>query len=71
MVYVKKEWDIETIKIKWDRCYHYIWVKKEREKAEWVSIDEIMRKYFWKFYITLKEKKERELKEKMGKYKKN
>ena len=32
MVYVKKEWDIETIKIKWDRCYHYIWVKKEENK---------------------------------------
>ena len=46
-------------------------MEKEKEKSEWVSIDDIMRKYFWKFYITLKEKKERELKEKMDKYNKD
>lgn len=39
-------------------------MKREKEKSEWVSIDEIMRKYFWKFYITLREKKEKEKKEK-------
>lgn len=44
-------------------------MEKKKEKSEWVSIDEIMRKYFWKFYITLREKKEKEQKERMEKHK--